>query len=616
MRALAICLVVVGVWASCGGDKPPIDPPDEVEAVELTLEADGKERGTGMSDPAGRVAFYSPVHQALFSLDLVDAKDAKAANLQVHIEASADGFTYYAEDPSGTYMPMLVSAPLPTALDQTLEVKGADQLIAPDPAKVASLRPGIPGQKKPFIVGLLVSISIRSVLVSIGEAAILMVLTNIVTDTCTFFAPLHEDTCGTIGAVVGFMATVATGGVKLALGKGFSWARAAVQATWEATWSKLVEEACGAAGKVLVGWIQPPPDGEKAVQTRYRQVAYKYRSLMEKLDTMPPADPAAKTKFKADLVAAGKAIAGIAPKVRNHYYEVYNTDTDDFLTEASFMVTAETVKNLVEVRPLIFESLTLGYGYDELLVITDKGVSYSRYEFAFGQLETSVGDPVETPWGAETGFDCLMAIAQEAKITWDDNGTMREAEVNIETALGHMVDMLSLYLDDVSTEFYGGPVDPPACLPDIWEVNDTWQAGLAMPFAGSLGSGIVRVEDVNLCDGVNAGDEDWFTMDAAPINFGVEARVRAPETGTPVGQNEHICLQMYWYSQITELSGDVPYLLPGSACGTVASEFSTDMVNVAQSTGEAYRYVMVRVFPDPAYPTPATQVDYIITFTH
>jgi hypothetical protein len=25
-----------------------------------------------------------------------------------------------------------------------------------------------------------------------------------------------------------------------------------------------------------------------------------------------------------------------------------------------------------------------------------------------------------------------------------------------------------------------------------------------------------------------------------------------------------------------------------------------------QSTGEAYRYVMVRVFPDPAYPTPAT----------
>jgi hypothetical protein len=36
----------------------------------------------------------------------------------------------------------------------------------------------------------------------------------------------------------------------------------------------------------------------------------------------------------------------------------------------------------------------------------------------------------------------------------------------------------------------------------------------------------VKLEGVNLCNGTSAMDEDWFTFDAAPMNFNVEARIR------------------------------------------------------------------------------------------
>jgi len=616
------CVVIAMLIASCGGDDANDQDQLPEGIVQLTLDDDGAERGKGMTSAVGVVEFYSERHHALLSLDLGDSAAMVVAGVEVEVEATETGVTYYAHDPAGRFMPMLFSTAIPQGLDEELQVKGADLLGAADssPRRIGLTdhgpRPSFEPRSKPFLVGLLVSMNIRAFMVGIGEAAAIMALTSIVTNTCTFFAPLHDDMCGTVGKIVDLAATVATGGVKLVLGKGFGWTAAILKTAWTEAWSELRSQACEAAGKMMVGWIQPPPDAEKTVQRRYREAAYNYRFLLDKLDTAPPADPVARAALKAQLVDAGVALSGIAGKVRDHYYEIYNAeDSSDLLLNSSFKLTSLAIKKLVEVRPIILQSITLTYGYYELLVATSTSVSYERFDFMLGKLDLAVGEKMEVPWKAEWGLDCAMAVAKSAKIKWDENGSAQEAEVDVETAVGHMIEILDLFVEDLHREHYGGSIPTPDCLPDIWEVNDTWQSSLASPFAGTLGTGVVTLEGVNLCNGTSAMDEDWFTFDAAPINFNVEARIRKPATGT--GGAERVCLDLFWYSQISELSDSPPYALPGAACGTVDSEFSTNQVNVAQSTGEAYRYVMARVRPDPSVtPVPAVGIDYTLTFTH
>ena len=611
-------MVVVLILGACGAGDDGGDPPPDDNVVELTMDDDGAERGAGTTDADGVVKFYSPQHQAMFALDLGDKTEAPVEGMQVQIEATADGVSYMAVDPQNRYMPLLFTSHVPTSMDEELVVDGIAAIDAARTARAVPVRFDRAPGGKPLIVGLLVSINIRTVLIGIGEAAILMVLKDIVTNTCEYFAPLHEDTCGIVGDVAEFAGAVLSGGVTLALSKGFTWRAALGDAFRDQFWDKIREEACKAGTRALIGYLKPTEAEERPVQYRYRQAAYKYRQLIDKLDTMPPADPAKRAKLKAQLTDAGKAISMVAPKVRDHYYELYNTEAsaEEFLTELSLKATAEAVKKLVTVRPELFVSLTLGYAYDELLIVTSTSITYKRVDFMFGKLETEIGEPLEVPEKLSWGFDCAMAIAEEAAIEWMNASGRQEGEVNIETALGHMVDMIDMFLVDLHAEIYGGDLPMPTCLPDIWESNDTYQAALASPtFAGTLGSGIVRVENLNACDGMTAADEDWFKMDADPINFNVEARIRAVDNGS--GQDQRLCMQLYWYSQINELADAPPDLLPGGACGTPASEFSTDSVNVRQSIGEAYRYILVRVYPDPSVsPTPAVGIDYTLTFTH
>lgn len=584
------------------------------DIIELTLDDDGAERGSGMTGADGMVRFYSAEHDALFELGMADADESMLDGIEIHVEVRDDGATYWAEDPSGRYMPMLFGSEIPTALDQALTVDGKALFEQGDDVFEFDPEQGDPYAN--LIVGFSVSISIRGVMWGMGEAAALLVLKKLVEDTCLFFAPLHDDVCGVVATVVEFAGTAGVAGVKLVLKKGLSWGAAAAQATWSEAWSELRSRACEAGSKAMVTWFVPAPEGEKAVQQRYRQAAYKYRYALKKLDETPPEQPAARAAAIADLELAGQALAMVAGKVRDHYYEIYNDDPDRFLTDASFKGAGVTVKKLVEVRPLILESLTIAYGYEELLTVTSTSVTIESYEFLYGEAVIGEGEPVETPWQAEWGLDCAMAAAKSAYVTWTENSAEQQAELDIETAVGYMIDIVEAFVDDVHAEHWGGNVPDPDCLPDIWEPNDSWQSALAAPFAGYLdgGSTVVEVDNLNLCDGQTADDDDWFAFDAAPINFNVQARIRTSSGGSS-GEDERICLELHWYSQAYEIGMFPPSVISGPVCGTVASEFSTGQVNVGQVTGETYRYVLARVYPDPSVATPATGIDYKLTFT-
>lgn len=625
MRGVALALAAV-LAGGCGGngsrgtgDGGPAGDAGGADAnyddvIELTEDADGAERGTGVTGDDGVVRFYSARHDALFQLAMADADDAALAGVEVSMEAREDGATYWAEDPSGAYAPMLFSSEIPTELGQELSVSGKELFEQGGDVFEFDEGDGDPFQN--LILGFTVSLNIRAVMFGLGEAAALMALKKLVEETCLFFAPLHDDVCGVVATVVDVAANAAVAGVKLVVKKGLTWTAGLAQATWSQIWSELRDKGCEAGAKALVTWLVPAPDGEKTVQTRYRQVAYKYRYALKKLDETPPADGADLAAAKDDLALAGQAVTLVAGKVRDHYYEVYNADPDTFLTEASFKTAGTVIKNLVEVRPLILQSLTIAYGYEQLLTVTSTSVTFEAYEFVYGEAEIAEGEEaVEAPWQARWGLDCALAAAKSATITWMENDAQQQAELDIETAVGYMLDIIEAYLDDVHAEYWGGDIPDPDCLPDLWEPNDTWQAALAAPFAGYLDSGaVVEVDNLNLCDGQSAADEDWFAFDAAPINFNVQSRIRTSSGGTS-GENERICLELYWYSEIYEIGGFDPSVISGPYCGTVASEFSTGQVNVAQVTGESYRYVLARIYPDPAVATPNVGIDYKLTFT-
>jgi hypothetical protein len=580
------------------------------DVIELTLDADGAERGSGATGPDGVVRFYSHRHDALFSIALGNDDDDALAGIVVHMQATEEGASYYADDPAGDYMPLLFQSGIPTELDQELTVSGEEIFL--EGGDIFEFEPGDDPFTSRLLVGFTVSLSVRGVMMAVGKAAALMVFKKLVQETCLFFAPLHDDVCKVVANVVDFGRGVVVKGIKLVARKGYSWIGGLATATLQEAWSELRSKACEAGGKFLITWIVPPEDEqEKPVQLRYREVAYKYRYLLDKLDNDPPDDPTARAALVTELGAAGKALTGVAGKVRDHYFELYNDNPETFLTDASFKLTAEAIKELVEFRPLILESITLAYGYEELLLITDTTVYFESYEFFYGEIEISEGPPIESPWLFDWGVDCALTAAKGARIGWTAQDEQWTADIEIETAAGFMIDIIDDFLAKLHAEHWGGDIPDPDCLPDIWEPNDTWQSALTQPFANA--GSPVTIENFNLCDGTSADDVDWIAIDANLINFQVQGRIRAPEGGE--GANERVCLDLYWYSQITELAGDPPYFLTG-ACGTVASEFSTAQIGVAQSTGESFRYVLARVRPDPGVPIPSVGIDYTLGLSY
>jgi hypothetical protein len=78
----------------------------------------------------------------------------------------------------------------------------------------------------------------------------------------------------------------------------------------------------------------------------------------------------------------------------------------------------------------------------------------------------------------------------------------------------------------------------------------------------------------------------------------------------PVGQDQPICIDVYFYSQIYEIAGTPPDFITGT-CGTVSVGPATDTFGIRRTIGEEWSMILLRVRPGEGAMGP---IDYGMRF--
>lgn len=579
----------------------------ENDIARMELREDGREVGIGVTDEHGVVRFYSETHEGVFDINLEDIEETPGEGLEVMVVVGSDSAAYLVHDNEERFEPMLFTSGIPET-DAELTVDGMD-LLAPEEGFPEYIPEENPFESKLTIMGLQFTMTIQGILASMLTGAVVAAFSRLVNETCRFFAPLHEEVCELLGVVAEVVGGIATGGVQLTGVTAWALGRSVLGPA-------INTYVCDPLGKVMVGYVRGPRD--TSMRDRYRGVAYKYNYLLHLMETSPPADAGA---LRAELEGLGVELLTTGRIVRNSYFELYNPEgEDDHLRTAANFVLSSTIGALESDRVLrdwILTGLTIEEGYEELLLITDDAIHYEFRQWRYEQTEWS-----EIEWTEESSaadnlgalLDCVISIVSGAEMEIREGEATRRVTMQLEQIAGISLRVLERRLDLLHEEHWGGGIPEGECDDDEFEPNDTWQLAASAPLPTVLESaGVVYLNDVRLCDPFGSGTlgDDWYAYYVGPMEFRCTARII--EVAEGAGQEQPICLEIYFWSEAFDIMEAPPEHIVGPVCGAVSEELDTVPFSIARTMGEAWSMLLVRVSAGAR----ATEsvIDYNLRFT-
>jgi hypothetical protein len=526
--------------------------------------------------------------------------------------------TYLITDPTGVGAPFLYTVDLPESDAEVIVDAYDESQLAADPFDPAmgenpfgtARSPLVSSHAEPLIAGFVVSFSIRSFLTSVAVSAVAAVFKYLVDGACNAVAPLYAERCSTIASIAGTLVELA-GGIRTGAG-GWDLAETGLDGTLAATGFH-----CDRIGKSFVGYVADPRD-DRAL-TRFRELARRFNYLLHVMETDPqPGQPSWET-----VRAMARALIYVRNVVRNDYFELYNRDSlsdrldvgygiglaSDAVAAAFGALEAgvpELVLRELEITEVVRWYLRVGPRSSTFVVET---MRYSRARF-----DTFVDLDGVAPTGTGFFFDCAANFVQGAAVQYydDASASMVSQEITTNEITGGMLDVLEGMVDVLYQRSWGGTIPGGTCLPDEYEPNARWQEAVASPLPTSLVDGsVVELNRLNLCDavGMSGADEDWYAYYVAPVEFRVQSRIVGLDPPS-VGQDQPICVDVYFYSQIYELSGAPPDRITGT-CGTVSDWPATESFGVRRTLGEEWSMILLHVRPGEGATGP---IDYGIRF--
>lgn len=573
-----------------------IELPDTT--VVLALEDDGHERGVATTDADGTALLWSPVHEALLTYRAADeAGDAQpGVEVIVDLDAARLG-RFLVIDPSGRLMPQAFSATLPVRGDGELEVDGRALLELGTPNYDFD-----PSEGDPFaltIAGVSISVSISGILTSIALSGAIMIAKEFVLGVCSALAPLHDDTCAHVGTVVDVLGAIATAGVKLA---GDFTLRAIGRYALEQLGEAIVDRACEAGGNriALWAWGAPTDPGWDATRSELRRALWMYNYLLHLLDTAPPADVPA---LQADLLGVARILHTIAPMARPGYVQVIAPDahaaSDQFDRLTGYVTEVIDETSFTIADPDIARAWGPSRVASGLVLAVDTAEADRPIYMIDERFSTALG--------------CVITAANRVVVGFEDT-TVAAAEASTSAWVKTAAEVAMARMQDLHRTHFGGEPPPPACEADFYEPNATWREASASGRSLTIGTDPVRIDGLTLCSLTGtAFEEDWYAFDMGPISLNAGARVRAPTSGSMMGLDERVCVEVWFYSESYEISGWDAEMVAGPACGRVRDEPATEMFSIGRTLGESYSFLIAHVYPEGA--TTATQIDYELAFT-
>jgi len=617
-----------------GGD-PALDAGDEVVELDdylrdndvVTLEAldDGTEVGTAITGDDGFARFYSPENQGIYQMQAADPDMGMALpGRQVTVAVGDSSMAYLITDPLGQYQPFLHTVDVPEedaeleydAYDVYREQAGLDDYdpgTGPNPFGAMSDDDFGRADHSLTIVGIAVTIGIRSILTSVAVGAAAAVFSNLVEGACNAVAPLYAERCRIVGVLAGAVGSLVGG---FFTGPVTAWA---LGATALDTALSVAELNCDNLAGAAVGYVLDP--GDDTGQNRYREIARKLNYLLHVMETDPqPGQPS----WDWAMEQAQRLIA-VRDVVRNRYFQLWNQDglgdskAFGFGMGRAASATSGFFNNLeVDVRAATLTRLTIR---EETLAVLEIGEYDARYTVANWRYVQADWETFE--WSYDPGSEfskemrglligCAFNFVKGAVVAWSDGTTSREVELETADMVDDILDVFETGIEETYRRHWGDDIPMGDCLPDLQEPNGTWELAHASPVPGDLVTGgVAELMDLNLCNpaGTSGEDEDWYAYDIAPIELRVQARLIGDDMG--MGQDERMCIEVYFYSEIYTITGDPPDRITGT-CGPVSSWPATMSFGVRRTAGERWSQILLRVTHED--PTSTQEVDYGLRF--
>lgn len=586
--------------------------------VPLARLADGTELGETMTGPDGVARFYSAVHETYFEMPVLGDGEVALPGKRVQLSVGTAAAAYLVSDPEGAYAPLLYTFDLPQE-NSAFDVDGyAEYVRAAGLEDYVPSRDGNPfgtsrgplvaSSTEPLVVGISVSISIRSVLTSLAVTAAASVFRNLVETSCRFVAPTFVERCQLLGNIVGTL-TGLVGGI-------------ATGANGWALGATLLDGAlstagynCDRLGGYLVGYVRGATDTR--ARDRYRDVARRFNFLLHRMETDPrPEQPTWEQaqRMALDLIA-------VRDVVRNGYFQVWNTNaassgfglevaktaTSSFFNSLSLRV-QETVLTRISVQEYIRWYLQVGPREASFSV---QSLRYVQTEWRTFTFPVDFSQRQQALNGLILG--CAFHIVDSATLEWQAAGRRQEQIVQVAEIVDAMLDVFEAGLDAIYADVWGDTIPPAGCLADEYEPNHSWRLAVASPLPVTLGSSdIAELRGLSFCDGTgtSGADEDWYAYYTGPIELRVQARVLRADGGR--GQDQEVCLDVYFYSEIYTVFDDEPTWIT-STCGRVDAQPATSTFGVRRTLGESWSMLLLRVRPGPS--ATGVPIDYGLRFT-
>lgn len=595
----------------------------ENAVTRLTLQADGTEYGDAVTDAGGVARFYSTAHEMLFDMSTVErGLDAPLAGRRVHIAVAGTSAAYLITDPSGHDAPFLYTVALPGRdTEVTVDAYDETQLTSEppfDPAVEenpfgAARAPLVGARTESLIVGIAVTFAIRTVLTGMAVSAVAAVFRYLVDGACNVVAPLYAERCALISGLAG-TAVELIGGFRTGAS---AWELGATAIDGALTATDL---HCDHLGATMMGYVTDPSD--QSALTRYRELARRFNYLLHQMETDP--QPGQPTWAQMRLMA--QALIDLRNVVRNDYFQLWNQESfgDRVSVGYGIGVASDSIGEAfnglgLEIQELVLTQLEITEVVRWYLEIGPRSSTFSieshRYTRATFEAMTF---PVEVSDGgaAVTGlfFDCAANFVQGALVSYYDDAAARRVSEELTTGaiVGGQLEVLERAVDAIYLAHWGEVIPPGMCLPDEYEPNARWQDAVASPVPVELASGsVVDLPDLNQCDaiGMSGADDDWYAYYIGPIEFRVQSRIMGVAGG--VGQDEPVCLDVYFYSEIYEIAGTPPDIITG-ICGRVSDMPATDSFGVRRTIGERWSMILLRVHPGPG--ATGAPIDYGLRF--
>ncbi len=600
-----------------GGEdgEAPVDLDGYLEAQnieKLAPDEGGGELAQAPSDDEGRVRFYSPTHEAMWDLTLVDEAGAALAGKDVMVGVGQTGVTLFITDPSGEHAPLLVTTEMPVE-DGSYEISAADASAgAQFVPEVAEDNPFTDGS---FLLELNVSTAIRFTLANMKAFAIGAVIKSVVQGTCNFFAPLEKRSCSIAGDIAGLMAGWVKPGMTFLTAEGFGGLAGLVTKVAADVGAHVLNEMfCKPAGVAFMKlWL----DDEASVILQLRQAISQYNWLLNKIDDDPPDDV---DELQGQLAQVGNLITNMTQELRPFYLKVYNDQSLDGIASSVNMSLGFT-KALIDTVDLSvdwaveFGGPLPGGMADLLAKLKLEGFTHAIEKLDIAHSGSKLGEMNEHIQGALA--ECVFGFVAEAGVTFVKDATNHLVEASAQQIAQTSILVAKRVMKEIYKDGWGGGDVPiGACLPDLWEPNDTWEQAFEKEvLAGALGGDAVWINDVNLCipPGPPQEVDDWYAFDAGPVNLRVNSKVVGVDGGPGIGRRA--CIEVWWYSEAMELMDEGATRVAGPECGALDKDVGPDVGRfaVGGAAGEAFRRLLVRVYADPDDPG-AGEIAYSVGF--